>query len=185
MLFQTLHRWFLWTRLNYKCPGYLRHWVSLEWRPAHCERSFMHLELAWNTELNPALALPEVLEVALHLLLLTFVLARHSEVQRCGLRVASTLGLLSSHQALSLPLFIRGDRKTVQRLLSQGYQPCWQRSDCQLKNKALLLIFSLLLVWLHLQIKSIHQTWSGLVRILRNSNLRLIRCKCVTSVSNQ
>lgn len=41
----------------------------------------MHLALAWGTELNPALAFPEILEIASHLLLLTFVLALHSEVQ--------------------------------------------------------------------------------------------------------
>lgn len=48
----------------------------------------------------------QIVKVVWHLLLLTFVLACSSTVQGCGFHAASILGLFSSYQALSIPLFI-------------------------------------------------------------------------------
>ena len=48
----------------------------------------------------------QIVKVVWHRLLLTFVLACSSSVQGYGFHAASVLGLLSSYQALSIPLFI-------------------------------------------------------------------------------
>lgn len=66
-----------------------------------------------NIELIIAIVFLKIVKVVLYLVPLTFVLSGNSTVQKCGLHVASILGLLSSYQALNIPLFIWGDRKTV------------------------------------------------------------------------
>lgn len=59
-----------------------------------------------NIELISAVAFLKIRKLVSHLPRLTFVLVCSSTVQRCGLHVASILGVLSSYQALSIPLFI-------------------------------------------------------------------------------
>ena len=80
------------------------------------ERSLVYvaeIEGYGNIGLKTAIAFVRTVKVLVHLPPSTFVLTSSSTVRRCGLLAASILGLLSSYQALSVPLFIWGDRKTV------------------------------------------------------------------------